>query len=369
MKTRKYGFIVWGTICHFWIDFTCACFAFQEIVGNKDWYTLLFLYNFYAFALELPMGTLLDGICEKSNGSAKGYFWTGIAGILLVILALATDISLWPAVFLAGAGNAAFHVGTGSRVLREFPEKIWPSGLFVSTGALGIYLGKLFSGDPYVKIISEAVLLVLLLSAAFGVTAGKNRGEKRRKASFIDIQKRNAVVSEKAFDLVPVLCIFMTVVLRSYQGMTNSFSWNQTVQTGLILTGATALGKLSGGIVADLAGVKKTVVFSLGGGGILLLCVSCIWLQTGGSLLFNMTMPVTLVLLYRIFPKWPGTSFGLLTFALFIGFLPSYFEAEISVFPFRSSLLAFFSLFLLWIAIKRVEKAGKRAVDSKRTGG
>ena len=36
------------------------CFAFQEIVGNKDWYTLLFLYNFYAFALELPMGTLLD---------------------------------------------------------------------------------------------------------------------------------------------------------------------------------------------------------------------------------------------------------------------------------------------------------------------
>ena len=58
----------------------------------------------------------------------------------------------------------------------------------------------------------------------------------------------------------------MTVVLRSYQGMTNSFSWNQTVQTGLILTGATALGKLSGGIVADLAGVKKAVVFSLGGG-------------------------------------------------------------------------------------------------------
>ena len=87
MKTRKYGFTVWGTICHFWIDFSCACFIFQEIVGNKDWYTLLFLYNFYAFALELPMGTLLDGICGKNNGSAKGYFWTGIAGILLVILA------------------------------------------------------------------------------------------------------------------------------------------------------------------------------------------------------------------------------------------------------------------------------------------
>lgn len=368
MKTRKYGFIVWGTICHFWIDFSCACFIFQEIVGNKDWYTLLFLYNFYAFALELPMGALLDGICEKNNDGAKGYFWTGIAGILLVILALTTDIPLWPAVFLAGAGNAAFHVGTGSRILREFPERIWPSGLFVSTGALGIYLGNLFSGNPYVKIISAAILFILLLSAAFGA-AGKNREEKRRNESIIDIQKRKTTVPGKAFDLVPVLCIFMTVVLRSYQGMTNSFSWNQTVQTGLILTGATALGKLSGGIVADLAGVKKAVVFSLGGGGILLLCVSCMWPQTGGVLLFNMTMPVTLVLLYRIFPKCPGTSFGLLTFALFIGFLPSYFEAEISAFPFRASLVAFFSLALLWIAIKRMEKAGKKAVGSKRTGG
>ena len=41
MKTRKYDFIVWGTICHFWIDFTCACFVFQEIVGNKDWYVAI----------------------------------------------------------------------------------------------------------------------------------------------------------------------------------------------------------------------------------------------------------------------------------------------------------------------------------------
>ena len=41
-------------------------------------------------------------------------------------------------------------------------------------------------------------------------------------------------------------------------------------------------------------------------------------------LLFNMSMPVTLYLLARYLPGLPGFSFGLLTFALFLGFLPTY---------------------------------------------
>ena len=41
-----------------------------------------------------------------------------------------------------------------------------------------------------------------------------------------------------------------------------------------------------------------------------------------GLLLFNMTMPVTLTALYDRFPGYPAASFGLLTFALYIGVLP-----------------------------------------------
>ena len=85
---KRYGFMVWGFFCHFWIDFSCSWFIFQEVVGEAGWYTLLFFYNFYAFALELPLGVLLDRICEKNKGSLKGYSWTGIAGIFLVLLAL-----------------------------------------------------------------------------------------------------------------------------------------------------------------------------------------------------------------------------------------------------------------------------------------
>ena len=362
---KRYGFMVWGFLCHFWIDFSCSWFIFQEVVGEAGWYTLLFFYNFYAFALELPLGVLLDRIWEKNKGSLKGYSWTGIAGIFLVLLALYGDIPLWLGVFLAGFGNAAFHVGTGARVLTVFPEKIWPSGLFVSSGALGICFGKLLSGKTGMKIAVGIMLPLLLLGAVLGEATGKKKKNHR------EIRRKKALVSaagispETAFDLLSVLCIFMTVVLRSYQGMTLSFPWNQTIKTGLILAGATAAGKLAGGIGADLTGMKKTIVLSLGLGGILLLQPSSMWSGTAGTLLFNMTMPVTLVLLYRTFPKWPGISFGLLTFALFIGFLPSYFGVGSLPMPFGAGFLSFLSLILLWIAIKRRERAGRQGKSDR----
>lgn len=357
---KRYGFMVWGFFCHFWIDFSCSWFIFQEVVGEAGWYTLLFFYNFFAFALELPLGVLLDRICEKNKGSLKGYSWTGIAGIFLVLLALYGDIPLWLGVFLAGFGNAAFHVGTGALVLAVFPEKIWPSGLFVSSGALGICLGKLLSGKTGMK-IAMGIMLSLLFSTA---VLGEATGKKKKKCREIQREKvpmaTKGILPETAFDLLSVLCIFMTVVLRSYQGMALSFPWNQTVKTGLILAGATAAGKLAGGIGADLTGMKKTVALSLGLGGILLLQPSSMWSGTAGTLLFNMTMPITLVLLYRTFPKWPGISFGLLTFALFIGFLPSYFGVGSLPMPFGAGCLSFLSLILLWMTIKRRERAGQQ---------
>jgi len=39
---------------------------------------------------------------------------------------------------------------------------------------------------------------------------------------------------------------------------------------------------------------------------------------------FNMTMPITLYLLVCKWKTMPGFSFGLLTFGLFLGFLPVY---------------------------------------------
>jgi FSR family fosmidomycin resistance protein-like MFS transporter len=47
--------------------------------------------------------------------------------------------------------------------------------------------------------------------------------------------------------------------------------------------------------------------------------------------LFNVTMPLTLYLLADKFPNQPGFAFGLLTFGLFLGFLPVYFNWALPV--------------------------------------
>ena len=49
--------------------------------------------------------------------------------------------------------------------------------------------------------------------------------------------------------------------------------------------------------------------------------------------LFNMTMPLTLYLLADKFPNQPGFAFGLLTFGLFLGFLPVYWQTDLVLAP------------------------------------
>ena len=46
------------------------------------------------------------------------------------------------ACIIAGIGNALFHVGGGIDVLNISEKKASLSGIFVSTGAMGIFLGS-----------------------------------------------------------------------------------------------------------------------------------------------------------------------------------------------------------------------------------
>ena len=77
-----------------------------------------------------------------------------------------------------------------------------------------------------------------------------------------------------------------------------------------------------GGFASDRFGSYRTAAVSLAISAVLLGVSDRTDAGLAGVLLFNMTMPVTLVSLYRKFPGYPGTSFGLLTFALYLGVLP-----------------------------------------------
>ena len=52
--------LIVGAIGHFLVDFACAAFLLRHN-GETIWWTeLLILYNFCAFALQMPMGILVD---------------------------------------------------------------------------------------------------------------------------------------------------------------------------------------------------------------------------------------------------------------------------------------------------------------------
>ena len=193
--------------------------------------------------------------------------------------------------------------------------KYAPSGIFIASGALGVFLGRnMAAGFRNLYYISMWIALVLcvLILAYYGVKQWSSSIK-----SVPDKQRTGAGM------LVMSALIFLVVIIRSYYGFAARFSWNQGFVTGLIFTLCVVAGKFSGGILADRLGVKAASIISLGGAGLLALAAEtspvagCI-----SILLFNMTMPVTLTLLADIWYELPGFAFGALMMALFLGTLP-----------------------------------------------
>ena len=139
-------------------------------------------------------------------------------------------------------------------------------------------------------------------------------------------------------------------------GLAFNFPWKTVGNWGLILVCGVVLGKTAGGFLADKFGVSKSAVFSLGLAALLFLFSGLPMPGVAAVFLFNMTMPITLWVTAKIFPGAKGFSFGLLTFGLFLGFLPVYLGAKLP--PGASWIFAsgaLISLALLWLGVRKVK--------------
>ncbi|MDR1204719.1 MAG: hypothetical protein LBL26_04455, partial [Peptococcaceae bacterium] len=117
---------------HFLVDFACAFLMFRAAAGTPDWYLCVLLYNFCAFATQMPLGVLADQWDRNSLFAAIGCVLVGAAfGLRYFPVAAAVTL---------GVGNGMFHVGAGVDVLNISEEKSGALGVFVSPGAFGIYL-------------------------------------------------------------------------------------------------------------------------------------------------------------------------------------------------------------------------------------
>ncbi len=288
---------IYATV-HFLVDLGCALLLLGQICPDRNPAAAILLYNLFAFAVQMPIGLLADRLGRCHLFAA--------AGCLLVLGGWVIPPGQ-AAVLLAGLGNAAFHVGGGLNTLNDGGHQAGPLGLFVSPGAFGVYLGGCFAfSAPYLPIC-------LLLAAAAIALALLGRGPE------------NAPLSLPRGDCgmwAGAVCLLAVVCLRSLLGLAADLPWK--AGWGFWAVCAVAGGKAAGGYLADRFGMLPAAMVSLGLSAVCFLGGSHPAAGLAALFLFNMTMPLTLWAMARLFPGLKGFSFGLLTFGLCLGFLPVY---------------------------------------------
>jgi len=287
------------SFAHFAVDLGCAFAMFSACKSTPIHFLL---YNFCAFAMQMPMGLLADAF-----GKNRRY---AVVGTLLVAAVCCLPSFGYAGAVVLGLGNGLFHIGGGLDVLNLSDDRAAPLGVFVSPGAYGIYLGTLLGNSD----LSPLPILAVLLLACGGMLL-MYRSDTLPKNAPLELPERSI--------LPGVILMFLVVVLRSYGGMAAVFDW-KTGMWSFAAVSAVVFGKTLGGFLSDRFGLFRAAAVTLGLCAVLFCFADHAVPGILALLLFNMTMPMTLFGLARAMPGAKGFSFGLLTFALFLGFLPTY---------------------------------------------
>ena len=336
------------SLAHAAVDFACAALFFGCLRFSDSGWISMVLYNSFAFAFQLPLGILADRFGRSMLFASFGCALVALAFLFVRLPVLAAVV--------AGLGNGAFHVGGGVEVMHNDPDRAGPLGVFVSPGAIGLFLGKFYADALSGLPVAPAAALVFA-----GLILLLTRGGSASPAPEFSLRPEK--------DGVPALVmLFLVVVLRSYMGLTPAFS------SGALLDGRPSLsagpipglipvsGTAAGGYAADLIGARLASLLSLGACAVLLFIPAHPALKLAALFLFNMSMPITLHAAKKYLPGLAGGAFGLLTFALFIGIIPSILNLET---PDSSALfgsLALVSLLFLLLGLGRKKPWNSRLI-------
>ena len=318
---------------HFLVDLACAFAMIRFVRPTGAWAVAVLLYNFFAFAGQMPLGLLAD---RFGNGRAFA-----AAGCLLAAAAYLLPGAPTLLAVIAGIGNALYHIGGGYDVLR-LSDRAGLLGVFVSPGAFGLFLGLLLGRGAFPAVVPP--LLLLIAAAAVPLLCARTDGA-------------GPVLDLSGDGMIALLALILVVCLRSFTGFLFSFPW-KTGAWAWIFVLCVVLGKSAGGLLYDRFGGVRTSVVTLGGAAALFLLSGHPAAGCAAVLLFNMTMPVTLRAAADLLPKAKGFSFGLLTFALFLGFLPEYMGLSAIRAGWMYAVLSALSLALLLLGLRKPGASG-----------
>ena len=335
------------SVWHLLVDGMCAVAMFGKFIPNEDGYFSILIYNFCAFALQMPFGVLLDALNARDGKQKFDFgFLTAAIGVICTVAGAFTN----PVIL--GIGNALFHIGGGVGTIHDNFERekrkinnrlIVRLGIFVAPGAIGLYLGTLLAnaGMSDVKILWTSIgMLLCVILSWFALRRGHKTVTDEKDVVAEPVTKEKDVVADLAASSdtaitrnrygIAAICLIV-VVLRSYIGMSVGFSWKTGVLAGLLAVLALACGKTAGGFLAARYGLYRTAIVSLALAAVCYLFSFVMTVGFAALFLFNINMPITLYWVICAFSRMPGFAFGILTFALFLGFLPKYMGIEIAI--------------------------------------
>ncbi|MCM1577720.1 MAG: hypothetical protein NC078_02820 [Ruminococcus sp.] len=326
------------SVAHFFVDMACAFIIFRSVYDGRG--EILLYYNFCAFALQMPLGVLFDRYGRGHLGAAAGCALIGAAYPFMSLM----GANIMAAVML-GVGNALFHLGGGVYVLDEYKSS-GALGVFVSPGAVGLYLGTVWGKGT--KVLPAVMMWVMFIWGAALFLLPKVLRLEDTAGSPAKFTESPGKMPKGA---VTALVMFTAVVvLRSFGGFTVSLPWKAALQgAALAAVAATALGKAAGGYASDIFGKKAAAAVSMGLAAVLYIFSGNIIAGLFAVFLFNMTMPITLRAAADIMKGGRGFSFGLLTFGLFLGYIPLYLNGGLRISGFAmAGLCALSGILLLW---------------------
>ena len=311
-------------LCHFVVDFACVssmlC-AVSRVLGESGQGSMevvalsILLYDIVAFTLQLPIGIALDQLDKNSYAALLSYALVG-AGVVFSLVPIA--LLEWPAILLLAIGNALFHSAGGLSVLNISQKHAGPSGIFIATGAIGVFLGTQSAQMGRLQIAFSLLVLLFLCALITLVVQKVNKKYWNVHNVTFDIPRLSSNT------LLAIALLSLVVALRSYASMVMAFPWKSEMLLLVLSILGVFAGKALGGVVADRIGFRTTAIFSL-------IVAATLFVPSWeipvmgllGVFFFNFTMSITLASLANILPNAKGTAFGLASFSLAVGALPA----------------------------------------------
>ena len=308
-----------NAISHFLVDAACVCALYSSARGSGAEAACVLLYNTFAFSTQCVAGLLFDMLRMPERRAARGglrrsagpdlrfYGYLEAAAMLLVAVFALLPLPPVLKVILIGLGNSVFHVCGGTVTLRRSRGKAASLGVFVAPGAFGVTLGTLLPSASVWVSCCLGVFAVLCFVVYRG--ADPDGGAERPTA----IPRDTGV-------LLPAALLTAAVAVRAIGGCAASFTWKDGAADAVLLTLFVFLGKALGGFACDRLGASRMSAVTVALAAVFTAFFArSMPLSLAGQFLLNLSMPVTLWLMYKLLPDLPGFAFGLTASALWPG--------------------------------------------------